>query len=63
MEAGLRDKLLYHPAGSSSRDGQADGNTRRISAFGALEIFQTEKRKSDVYHQTDYDVTQEDSNC
>lgn len=43
VEAGFNDKLLYHPAGSSSRDGQADGNTHKISAFGTLEISQTQK--------------------
>lgn len=46
-----------------ARDGHAGGDTHRISAFGALEVSETEERKSDVYHQTDCDVTPEDVHC
>ena len=55
-------KLLMIPTGFVQ---EAAGRTKPeavdVSSLEVLEILK--KRKSDVYHQTDNDVTQEDSSC
>lgn len=55
-------KLLMIPTGFVQ---EAAGRTKPEAVdVSSLEVLETlKKRKSDVYHQTDNDVTQEDSSC
>lgn len=55
-------ELLVRPTGFAQ---EAARRTKPEAVdVSSLEVLETlKKRKSDVYHQTDNDVTQEDSRC